>query len=303
MPKNSTLNIKVMSVGGRGANILERLSFLDNDGIDRIAIGVNSKIFSKLQVKQKIELSRENGLDKIGDVESVVKHMIEEKRSEIEKGISGANILFLIGNLANNATHHLIAQITKIAKENNILTFFVGSTPFPFEGKNKIDLAINNKKFLEEHVDAVLVLESAKIMTDKISISEALTKVDKLLGEMISSIVDLVLKFGVINVDFADLKSTIQNAGEVYFNSIGGTKNEVDALVDGLFAKNQFVIKDSKLKKVLYVIYAGKDILMEEISSIGEKLRENFDGNARVIFGVVNEEKMNDKLKIVLVGC
>ena len=292
-----------MSVGGRGANILERLSTFDNDGIDRIAIGVASKVFSRLQVKQKIEMIKENGLDKADNIELAIKRSMEDKRGEIEKSIRGANVLFIIGNLANDTNHYQIAQIAKMAKENDILTFFVGSTPFYFEGKNKIDLVERNKEYLEDHVDAVLMLDSTKIMVKGIFLTDALTKVDKLLGEMVSSIVDLVMKFGVINVDFADLKSTIQNAGEVYYNSTSGTKSELEIMVKELFVKNQFAVKNIKLRKVLYVIYAGKDILMEEISTIGEKIKENFDSNARVIFGVVNEEKMDDKLKIVLVGC
>ncbi|HBV57788.1 MAG TPA: hypothetical protein DEB73_00755 [Candidatus Magasanikbacteria bacterium] len=302
MSKNN-LNIKILSVGGRGANILDRLNSFDDIGIDRIAVALNSKVFSRIRVKQRIELTKEYNLDKVENIETVVKQSIEEKRGEIEKSIRGANALFLIGNLANDTTHYQVAQIAKIAKENDILTFFVGSTPFPFEGKNKIDLANKNKEFLENYVDAVLVLESAKIMMNKISANEALTRVDKLLGEMISSLVDLVMKFGVVNVDFADLKSTIQNAGEIFFNSIDGTKSDVGGLVNDLFVKNQFANKNNKLKKVLYVIYAGKDVLMEEIGVIGEKLKENLDSNARVIFGVINEEKMGDRLKIVLVGC
>ncbi|HBX16142.1 MAG: Cell division protein FtsZ [Candidatus Magasanikbacteria bacterium GW2011_GWA2_42_32] len=302
MSKNN-LNIKILSVGGRGANILDRLNSFDDIGIDRIAVALNSKVFSRIRVKQRIELTKEYNLDKVENIETVVKQSIEEKRGEIEKSIRGANALFLIGNLANDTTHYQVAQIAKIAKENDILTFFVGSTPFPFEGKNKIDLANKNKEFLENYVDAVLVLESSKIMMNKISANEALTRVDKLLGEMISSLVDLVMKFGVVNVDFADLKSTIQNAGEIFFNSIDGTKSDVGGLVNDLFVKNQFANKNNKLKKVLYVIYAGKDVLMEEIGVIGEKLKENLDSNARVIFGVINEEKMGDRLKIVLVGC
>lgn len=211
--------------------------------------------------------------------------------------------MFIIGNLANDTTHYQIAQIAKIAKENDTLTFFVGSTPFSFEGKNKINLAESNKEYLEKYVDAVLVVDSAKIEAKEIFVTGALTMVDKLLSEVISSVIDLVMKFGIINVDFADLKSTIQNAGEIYFNSIDGTKNEIETKLKDLFEKNQFTIKNDKLSRILYVIYAGKDILMEEIGLMGEKLKENFDNNARVIFGVVNEENMSDKFKIVLVRC
>lgn len=79
MPKNSTLNIKIMSVGGRGANILERLASFDHDNIDRIAAGFNDKVFSRIQVKQKIELTKEKNFDKVEDVEILAQRFVEEK--------------------------------------------------------------------------------------------------------------------------------------------------------------------------------------------------------------------------------
>jgi len=302
MIRNVNFNIKVISIGGRGVNILERLNAFDKMGIDRIAIGVNEKAFSSIQVKHKIELHAENGLHGTNDIQSIAENSINEKRVEIEKSIKGANALFIVGNLANDTSCYQIAQVAKIAKENDILTFFVGSTPFTFEGKDKIDLANKNKLFLEEQVDAVLILESEKIMAEKIKAKEALTKVDKVLGEIITSIIDLVVKFGMINVDFADLKSTIQNAGLIFFNSVEGDKNEAAALIQDLFNKHDLVNKQRTLNKILYVIYAGSDLLMEEVSFIGDKLRENFNEQARIIFGVVSEEKMKNKLKIVLLG-
>ena len=303
MSKNFPLNIKILSVGGRGANILERLSALDKDGIERIAVGVNSDIFSRIQVKNKIELAKEKNLDKASDIEQIIRSSVEEKKNDIEKALKGVNALFIVGNLANNTSQYQIVEIAKMAKENDILTFFIGNTPFSFEGKNKIALAQKNKEFLESSVDAVLVLESDKTMTEDISAVEAMTKADKLLVEMISSVVDIVLKFGIINVDFADLKSTIQNAGEVYFNAVNGAKNETENLINDLFTKNELTPRKSQLSKALYVVYAGKDILMEEINAIGSKLKEHFNDNARIIFGVVNEDKMAGKLKIVMIGC
>lgn len=302
MTKNADLNIKVISIGGRGANILERLSAFDKIGIDRIALGVSGKVFSSIQVKRKIELRTENGLHGTDDMESIIENSINEKRVEIEESIKGANALFMVGNLANNVSAYQIAQVAKIAKENDILTFFVGSTPFAFEGKNKMDSANKNKAFLEDQVDALLILESEKVMAEKIAVTEALTKVDKVLGEIITSVIDLVVKFGMINVDFADLKSTIQNAGEIFFNSVEGTKKEMAALIKDLFDKHDLANKQRTLNKILYVIYAGSDLLMEDVSFIGDKLRENFNEQARIIFGVVNEEKMINKLKIVLLG-
>ncbi len=297
MPKK--LKIKVLSVGGRGANILERMKFLDKKGIERLAIGVNSKVFDRLSAKKKIVLKKDES--KV-DVQDAVEQSIEAKRVEIEKALKNTDTLFIIGNLANETSHLQVAMIAEIAKQNDTLTFFVGSTPFPFEGKAKIDLTRLNKEYIGDYVDAVLMLESEKVMSGDISAMEAITKVDTHLADMITSIVDLVAKFGVINVDFADLKSTIESAGEIFFNSVLGSKDEIDSMVNDLFEKNELDTQKKKLYRILYVIYAGKDVLMEEIGHIGQKLQGHFDSQARVIFGVVNEEKMKNKFKIVLMG-
>jgi cell division protein FtsZ len=301
MTKNK-LSIKILSVGGRGANILERLDSFDKQDVSRIAVGINGKVFSRIKVKDKIELRKNENISTTNDNKNLFESIINEKQPEIEKSLKDADILFILGNLANDTSHYQIARISQIAKEKGILTFFLGSTPFPFEGDNKIKLSNENKVYLEEHVDAILMLESERIMTEKISAMEAMTKVDNTLGEIISSIIDLVNKFGVVNVDFADLKTTIQNAGEIFFNSVNGDKVEIDNLITNLFERNDLQNQNRDLDKILYVIYAGKDILMDEIDSIGRKLQEKFNREARIIFGVVNEEKMKNKLKIVMIG-
>lgn len=300
MIKNSEHNIKVISIGGWGANILGRLSSFDKMGIDRIAIGSASKAFSSLLVKHKIELR--NDSSGTGGIKASIENSTNEKRSEIEKSLKEAHSLFIIGDLANEYSVYQIAQVAKIAKEKDVLTFFVGSTPLAFEGRDKIDRANKNKLFLEDEVDGLLILESEKIMAKGIKVKDALTMVDKVLEGVITSIIELIVKFGMINVDFADLKSTVQNAGEIFFNSVEGNKNEVSALIQDLFHKHNLANKQRTLNKILYVIYAGSDLLMEDVSFIGNKLQENFDNQARIIFGVVNEEKMVNKLKIVLLG-
>ena len=301
MSKNK-LNIKILSVGGRGANILERLGTFEKQGVSRIAVGIDGKVFSRIQVKDKIELRKNDNVANERDDKSFFESIINEKQGEIEKSIKKTDVLFILGNLANESSHYQIARISQIAKEKGALTFFVGSTPFPFEGENKIRLSNENKVFLEDYVDAILMLESKKIMAKNLSAMEAITKVDSTLGEMIHSVIDLVNKLGVVNVDFADLKSTIQDAGEIFFNSALGDRNEIDNLIAELFEKNNLQNHSQDLNKILYVIYAGKDLLMEEVSSIGDKLQKHFNTQARIIFGVVNEEKMKNKLKIVLLG-
>ncbi|MFH0857341.1 MAG: hypothetical protein V1848_01175 [Candidatus Magasanikbacteria bacterium] len=302
MKKNIPIRIKVLSVGGRGANILERLGFLEKKGVDRVGVGIESKVFNRLDIKKKIVLRKEEGLESSGNKEMRLGDILEEKKQDIIATLRDTDALFLIGNLANTTTHLQVAMIAQIAKELGILTFFVGATPFLFEGKKKILHAKENAEYLEKYVDAVLLLDSDKVNIQNILAFEAMTKIDTLVGNIISAVVELVQKFGIVNVDFADLKTTIQDAGEVFFNEVTLSKENLDTLNTELFEKNTLFQKKKKLQKILYVIYGGTDLLMEEVQMIGEKLQEQFDKQSRIIFGVVNDEKMKNDLRVVMIG-
>ena len=147
MIKNVNFNIKVISIGGRGANILGRLNAFDKMGIDRIALGISGKTFSSIQVKHKIELHTENGLHGTDDIQSITENSINKKRVEIAESIKGANALFIVGNLANDTSCHQIAQVAKIAKENDILTFLLVALRLLLRVKIKLIWPIKTSHF------------------------------------------------------------------------------------------------------------------------------------------------------------
>lgn len=296
------LDIKIIALGNRGCNVLERLSDLESQGIKRVAISVAGKVFNRIKIKDKIELVRNKNLDRDLNVENSASEAILEVKEAITKQIDNTDAIFLLGNLTNEIICHQAKEISKIAKQRGTLVFFVSSTPFPFEGKNKLKIANEMKKVLDSAVDALLIVDNEKIMNQDILAQEALTEVDKILAELINTIIDLVARYGIVNVDFADLKTTIQNAGEVYFNNISADKKDIDTLTDELFSKTNLTATSDNLDKVLYVIYAGKDILLEEVNTIGDKIRAKLSTSARIIFGVVNDDEMKGKLKVVMIG-
>ena len=303
MPKiKLPLNIKVIALGNRGCNVLERLTDLDSQSIKRVAISVAGKVFNRLKLKDKIELVRNTNLDRGLDLEKIAGEAILEAREDILKQVNNTDAIFLLGNLTNETICYQVREMAKLAKQAGALVFFISSTPFPFEGALKQRTADEMKVLLEEAVDALLIVDNKKIITQDILAEEALSQVDKVVADLINTIVDLVAKYGIVNVDFADLKSTIQNAGEVFFNNISIDKNNLDTFAQDLFSKTNLISTSENLDKVLYVIYAGKDILMEEVNIIGDKIREKLSTSARIIFGVVNDDSMKGKLKVVMIG-
>ncbi len=288
MQKNNfPLNINVMAVGNRGCNVLERLTHISKQNIKRSAVAIPGQVFNRLKIKNKIALENQSLLS--------VKDKITEQ-------IENNDVIFLLTNLANPAVCEHTKEIARLAKEKDVLVFLVVSTPFSFEGNKKIEVAGKMKAMLENEVDVLLVVDNEKILKQDITAKEAFTQVDKVTADMIIAITDLVIKYGIVNVDFADLKTTLKNAGEVFFNDISIDKNDVDNLVEQLFRENNLNSVPDSLDKVLYVIYAGKNVLMEEINIIGNKIQERLSDSARVIFGVVNDEKFKDKFKITMIG-
>ena len=189
-----------------------------------------------------------------------------------------------------------------MSKQKGILTVFVGASPFFFEGKVASDQAEQNKAYLQDEIDSVLVLDSDKTIEKGVPVTEGFTKIDKMICEVILSIIDLINKCGVINVDFADLRSTIENGGELFFNSISGTKEDLPTLVNKLFINTQLKSTKTDFSRSLYVIYSNKKLLMQEVGVIGKKIQQHLTNKARIIFGVVSDNKIKQNLKIVLLA-
>jgi cell division protein FtsZ len=303
MPKpNPPINIKVISIGNRGCNVLERLDKLTEKGVELGAVSVAGKVFNRLRVENKIELPYSFDIEQNRNIEEMAKSVINEKQKEISKLINGTDIVFLVGNLGNKVSTIQTKEIARLFKKEGALVFFVGSTAFHFEGKARQKTVEEMKDILKKEVDALLVIDNEKVAKQKISAIDAFTQIDKIIADVIVVILDIVIEYGVINVDFADLKTIVKNSGEAFFNNSSGSKKEISAIVNNLFSKTNLVSQQDCLKKVLYIIYAGKDLLMDEVKQIGEKIHKKSGGQEKIIFGIVNNDEMKGKLKIVMIG-
>ncbi|MBT7348799.1 hypothetical protein HN858_03945 [Candidatus Falkowbacteria bacterium] len=289
----STIKVKIIGVGNRGCNVLNRLNDLPKS-VKRIAIAKREKVFEGLEVNKKIELTQVD-IDNPGQA-------IDSKKSQIEKILDNTDIGFFISNLTNKVTVTQTATIAQLARQKGILTVFVGASPFFFEGKLALEQSEQNKAYLHDEIDSVLVLDSDKTIQKGVPIAEGLTKVDNMLSGVILSIIDLINKCGVINVDFADLRSTIENGGELFFNSISGTKEDLTSIVNQLFTNTQLKSTKTDFSRSLYVIYSNSDLLMQEVGDICNKIQKQLTNKARIIFGVVNDAKIKQNLKIVLLA-
>ena len=299
---NPPINIKIISIGNRGCNVLERLGKLTEKGVELGAVSVAGKVFNRLKIENKIELPYSFDIEQNRNIEEMANRIINEKQKEILKLVNGTDIVFLVGNLANEVSTIQTKEIARLFKKEGALVFFVGSTAFHFEGKARQKTVQEMKDILKKEVDALLVIDNEKVAKQKISAIDAFTQIDKIIADAIVVILDIVIGYGVINVDFADLKTIVKNSGEAFFNNSTGSKKEISAIVNNLFSKTNLTNQQDCLKKVLYIIYAGKDLLMDEVKQIGEKIHEKSGGQEKIIFGVVSDDKLKGKLKVVMIG-
>lgn len=288
----------LLSVGGRGCTILDRLSNLESLGVVRAAIGIPGKAFNNLKIENKIPLPVG---DHIGD-EMAMRTLVTSKRDEISELLGKSKITFLIGNVSEPTNCFHVAEVATIARECGNLVIFVGSMPFSFEGAPALAAAEKNRKYLGEYADGIIAIDSNKLLTENISASEATRRIDNTISLLINSIIDIVATYGYINVDYADLKSTIEGAGEIYFNSSVSTRGNTDSLADSLFSGSSLNHRVDSMNRLLYVIYAKPGLLIQEIRSICEAIAERSSANARIIFGITYEETMNDSVRVVLIG-
>ena len=296
------IKIKVISIGNRGCNVLERLDNLTKKGVELGAVSVAGKVFNRLKIENKIELPYSFDIEQNRNIEEMVNRVIDEKQKEILKLANGTDIVFLVSNLANKVSTIQTKEIARLFKKEGALVFFVGSTAFHFEGKARQKTVKEMKDILKKEVDALLVIDNKKVAKQKISAIDAFTQMDKIIADAIVVILDIVIEYGVINVDFADLKTIVKNSGETFFNNSTGSKKEISAIVNNLFSKTNLTNQQDYLKKVIYIIYAGKDLLMDEVKQIGEKIHKKSGGQGKIIFGIVNDDKMKGKLKVVVIG-
>lgn len=305
-PNPTGLKIRIVGVGGRGCNILERLSDLEGQGVELVAIAPSRKVFDRIQVKNKIELSLLEDVQtetRLDALQGLAKTCIDEKAEEIKQAVSASNIVFLLGNITNISSVLNTIEIARIAREAGALTLYVGAYPFSFEGIEKQNTAELNKTMLEQELDGVLVLDYEKTSAKDAVATEVLTLVDKTIASWINELIELVERVGVINVDFNDFRTTVSQGGELFFGVAEGRIDQIPTLLDKLFSNtSNRGISHEKLERAIYVISGGSGVSVATTEAVGKGIASRLDPNARIIFGLVTDPAKTDMLKISLIA-
>lgn len=305
----SVANIKVVGVGGSGNAALNRMVEARIKGVDFVAINTDAQAlhYSGAPTKLHIGQNLTRGLG-AGMNPSVGQQAAEESREEIHDLLKGSDMVFVTGGYGGGTCTGGGPVICEIAKETGALTVAVATKPFSFEGQQRMTLAEEGLAELQDRVDAAVIIPNDRllqIIDKKTSLLDAFKVVDDVLRQGVQGISDLITHHGLVNVDFADIRAIVENAGSALMGigRASGENRAVEAARAAIESPMLDVTIDGA-RGIVFNITSGPDLRMYEVEEAARIITENADPNAKVIFGaVIDAEQVEEgEVKITVVA-
>ncbi len=302
--------IKVIGVGGAGGNAISRMAACKIQGIELVAINCDAQDLQKVRAHQKLRIGRvlTKGLG-AGMNPEIGKLAAEESKEEINQLLQGADMVFITCGLGGGTGSGASSVVAELAKNSGALVIGVVTTPFSFEGAYRGQVAKRALEVLKNKVDTLLIIPNDKVLSqgDKnTSLVSAFWACDEVLRQAVQGITDLILFPGMINVDFADIKTIMKDAGPAFFGQ-GRAKGErrVETAVNLAVNSPLLDFSISGAKGILFNVSGGDDLSLDEINEAAKIITKNADSRAKVIFGAVhnkNLQKEEIKLTVIATG-
>lgn len=302
------VKIKAVGVGGSGCNAIARMKKSLFQNVDLIAINTDAQDLQKKQADFKLRIGRKltHGLG-TGMNPVFGRKAAEEQRDEIKEILKGADIVFVATGLGGGTGSGASPVVAEIAKSLGALTVGVVTLPFSFEGRVRSGIATRAEKELREKTDCLIVVPNdnlQKFLKPDIPLTKAFQVCDEVLHQAVKGISDLVLLPGIVNVNFADVKSVMKNSGTAFFG-IGRAKGENRAVEAAKLALSSPLlnISISKAKGILFNISGPSDISIHEINEAAKVITENAGPDAKVIFGAIQDEELKKgEMKVAVIA-
>lgn len=301
-------NVKVIGVGGGGGNAVARMARDFYRGVDFVAINTDHQDLDHCEVKTKLYIGK--GLTKglgTGMNPDLGRQAAEENRSEISEVVQGTDLVFIAAGLGGGTGTGATPVIAETAKQSGALTIAVVTKPFAFEGSQRERLANEGLMKLKDKVDALIVVPNDRIFTvisKDTPIVKAFEAIDEILRNALKGLVEMIAMPGIINVDFADVKNIMQDAG-IAIIGVGratGADRAVKAVTDALHSPLLETSPDGA-KAVLLGITGGRDLKMTEVNDAAKIVAQTADPGARIIFGAYYDRTLPaGQLKVTVIA-
>jgi cell division protein FtsZ len=304
----SFARIKVIGVGGSGKNTVNHMINSKVKGVDFIAVNTDAQDLHHSLAKRKIHIGKNltRGLG-TGMNPELGKRAVEETKEEIQEAIKGADMVFITSGMGGGTGTGAAPVIARTARENGILTVAVVTKPFFFEGQQRMKFAEQGIEELRQSVDALIVIPNDRLLQTvekTVSAKNAFAICDNILKEAVEGISDLITTPGIINIDFADIRSVLENSGAALMGigSAGG-ENRAEVAARAAISSPLLEISINGAKGVLFSIAGSDDLTMFEIQDAAKVITESVDPNAKIIFGTVRDDKLKKgELKITVIA-
>jgi cell division protein FtsZ len=304
----SFARIRVVGVGGSGKNATNHMINSKVKGVEFIAINSDAQDLHHSLSKKKIHIGKNltRGLGAGGNPD-MGRRAAEETREEIANAIKGSDMIFITSGMGGGTGTGAAPVAAKIARDSGALTVGVVTKPFSFEGQERMRLALQGIEELKKEVDALITIPNDRLLAivDKdTSIKNAFGICDDVLKQAVEGISDLITMPGIINVDFADIRSVMENAGSALMG-VGVSSGEKRAEEAARAAINSPLLEVSitGAKGVLFAIAGGDDLGMLEVQDAARVITESIDPHARVIFGAIKDEKLKkNEVKVTVIA-
>ena len=306
-PSQIGTNIKIIGVGGAGGNALNTMIENNLYGVEFIAANTDSRDLDKSKANMKLQLGKKltRGLG-TGANPEIGARSAEESKDDIKSHLDGADMVFITAGMGGGTGTGAAPIIAKIAREMGILTFGIVTSPFPFEGKKRAENAMYGIKHLCEFVDTLLVIPNSKLceIFSSYTLMDAFHQADNVLYEAAKAVSDIINVTGLINVDFADVKSIMQNMGYALIGS-GVAEGDDRAINAARAAIDNPLLSHISLQgcqSLLLNITAGHDILMSEFDEVSNVIVSETGKAANIIMGIILDDTMSGKISVTIIA-
>ena len=299
--------IKVVGIGGGGVNAVNRMIEVGLKGVEFIAINTDAQalLMSDADVKLDVGRNSTRGLG-AGANPEIGKLAAEEHAEEIEAAIKGADMVFVTAGEGGGTGTGGAPVVARIARSLGALTIGVVTRPFTFEGRSRSGQADAGIQALREEVDTLIVIPNDRLLSisdPNVSLLDSFRQADQVLHQGVSGITDLITTPGLINLDFADVKSVMSDAGSALMG-IGSARGEHRAAVAAEMAVSSPLLEASieGARGVLLSIAGGSDLGLLEINEAAGLVQQAVDPDANIIFGAVIDDALGDEVRVTVIA-
>lgn len=301
-------NIKVVGVGGGGNNALEYMMKHRIEGVHFVTVNTDMQVLDQSSCERKIQLGEKltSGLGAGADPD-VGRQAAEESRNELCAMLEGVDMVFITAGMGGGTGTGAAPVIAELAKEQGVLSVAVVTKPFPFEGGKRLNVASRGLAELREHVDSLIVIPNEKLMTvlgKETTLVSAFSKANEVLSCSVQGIAELITREGLINLDFADIKTVMSEMGTAMMGSgtCGGDNRSYEATQAAISNPLLEDVNLTNARGVLINVTASDNFTINELTIVGECIKELAHPEANVVTGMVIDPTMENDVRVTLVA-